>query len=126
MRTRRRHLADPVAATSLAALVLAGALVAGCASYKAGRLYQSGTAALDRRDPVTAIVDLERAAQLAPHASEVHNHLGLAYAAAGRDQEALAAFEQALAADCDNRAAQHNLARARERAAALELAGDAP
>ena len=46
------------------------------------RLYRSGTAALDRGEPERAIADLEQAAALAPQASEVQNHLGLAYAAA--------------------------------------------
>ena len=48
-----------------------------------------------------------------PHASEVQNHLGAAYAAEGRDAEALAAFERAVALDCDNAAAQQNLRAAR-------------
>jgi Flp pilus assembly protein TadD len=89
------------------------ALVPGCASLDASRLYASGTEALDRGDSARAVADLERAAALWPEASEVHNHLGLAYAQAGRDAEALAAFEQAVALDCDNDAAQHNLRAAR-------------
>jgi lipoprotein NlpI len=52
---------------------------------------------------------LERAAVLAPERSEVFNHLGLAYAAAGRPADALSAFERAVALDCDNRAAAANL-----------------
>jgi cytochrome c-type biogenesis protein CcmH/NrfG len=46
----------------------------------------------------------------------VHNHLGLAYAAAERHGDALREFERAVAIDCDNRAAQANLARARAHA----------
>jgi cytochrome c-type biogenesis protein CcmH/NrfG len=41
------------------------------------------------------------------------DHLGIAYAAAGRPLDALAAFERAVALDCDNRAAKANLAAAR-------------
>lgn len=89
------------------------ALASGCASLEASRLYASGTEALDRGDTARAIADLERAAALWPEASEVHNHLGLAYARAGRDALALAAFEQAVALDCDNDAARHNLRAAR-------------
>ncbi|NNL86317.1 MAG: tetratricopeptide repeat protein [Myxococcales bacterium] len=84
----------------------------GCASYQAGRLYAEGSAVIST-DPAQAIDKLVRAAELAPHASEIHNHLGLAYAEAGRSSEALAAFERAVAVDCDNQAAQYNLSRAR-------------
>jgi tetratricopeptide (TPR) repeat protein len=96
-------------------LLLAVGLVAatGCAEFHGARLYHSGSEALDRGDPARAIADLERAAELAPHASEVRNHLGLAYAAAGRPDDAIASFEQALVLDCDNEAARHNLAMAR-------------
>lgn len=85
-------------------LVVAG----GCASYRGARLYQGGTRALDAGDPATAIAKLEEAAALVPEASEVQNHLGLAYAAAGRQREALAAFRRAVELDCDNAAARRN------------------
>jgi len=100
---------------ALALGVLVGFGAAGCASWEGARLYQSGTQALDRGEPTRAIADLERAAELAPEASEVQNHLGLAYAAAGRDADALRAFERAVDIDCDNRAAAENLAVARGR-----------
>ena len=96
----------------IALALLAGIAATGCATYEAGRLYSEGSAAISS-DPERAVVQLERAAQLAPQASEIHNHLGLAYAEAGRSQDAIAAFERALAIDCDNEAAQYNLARAR-------------
>ena len=83
--------------------------LAGCASLEGARLYQSGTEALDRGDSERAIADLERAAELVPTASEVRNHLGLAYAAAGRDDDARNAFRRAVDLDCDNRAALDNL-----------------
>lgn len=97
------------------ALLLA-LLLTGCASYRAARLYHSGTAALDRGDSQRAIIDLEQAAELAPAASEVQNHLGLAYAAAGREDEALHAFRRAVDFDCDNAAANENLRMAERRA----------
>ena len=83
--------------------------IAGCAQFEGARLYQSGTAALDRGQPERAIVDLERAADRVPEASEVQNHLGLAYAAAGREDEALRAFQRAVDLDCENDAARENL-----------------
>ncbi len=96
------------ASRAILLLPIAAALV-GCTSLRAARLYGSGTEALDRGNVELAIVDLERAAQLAPGASEVQNHLGLAYAAAGRDADALAAFRRAVELDCDNEAAATNL-----------------
>ena len=95
----------------LPVLVVAGLACAGgpWASYQAARLYASGSAALERGDSARAISDLERATRLAPHASEIQNHLGAAYAHAGRDDEALAAFRRAVELDCDNEAAQQNL-----------------
>ncbi len=81
----------------------------GCASFQGARLYGSGNDALERGETVQAIADLERAAELLPHASEVQNHLGLAYEAAGRPEAARRSFERAVELDCDNEAAQHNL-----------------
>jgi Flp pilus assembly protein TadD len=89
----------------------------GCAAVAGHRHFEAGNEALDRGDATLAVVELERAAALVPGASEVQNHLGLAYAAAGRDAEARAAFERAVALDCDNRAAVENLDAARRRAA---------
>ncbi len=100
-----------------AVCVLAVAL--GCSSFQAARLYQGGTAALDRGDPARAVLDLERAAELLPEASEVQNHLGLAYQAEDRDREAELAFERAVALDCDNDAAAENLRVAQARSAGV-------
>ena len=97
---------------ALCALVLA----LGCSSYRAARLYQSGTNALDRGDATQAVVELERAAELLPEASEVQNHLGLAYQAAGRERDAELAFRHAVALDCGNAAAVKNLRVAEARA----------
>jgi Flp pilus assembly protein TadD len=81
----------------------------GCSSFQAARLYHDGTAAFERGDSARAVSDLERAAGLLPEASEIQNHLGLAYQAEGRDRDAELAFERAVALDCDNDAAAQNL-----------------
>jgi Flp pilus assembly protein TadD len=92
-------------------LVLAAcvAIAAGCAGFEAARLEQSGRAALDRGDATAAVADLERAAALAPHASAIQNHLGIAYEQAGRRADAERAYERAVELDCDNGAAKANL-----------------
>jgi Flp pilus assembly protein TadD len=106
-------------------VLLAAAFLAasGCATYEGARLYDRGSAALERGDAAAAVADLERAAALVPHASEVQNHLGLAYDAQGRPGDALTAFQRAVALDCDNAAAQRNLRAAEARTAAV---GEAP
>ena len=100
----------------LATFLLVSLASMGCATFQGARLYSSGTDALDRGDTARAIADLERAADLVPHASEIQNHLGLAYAADGRSREALLAFRRAVALDCGNLAAQRNLRAAEARA----------
>jgi Flp pilus assembly protein TadD len=104
----------------IAVLAAAAALLAGgCASIEATQRFRSGTAALDRGDAGRAVSELERAAALAPEVSAIQNHLGLAYEQAGRPDDALHAFERAVALDCENEAAAHNLRALRvERAAA--------
>jgi Flp pilus assembly protein TadD len=97
--------------------LLASGAPGGCAKFEAARLYDSGTAAIESGDSARAIADLERAATLAPDASEIQNHLGIAYQAAGRDSQAADAFERALELDCDNTAARTNLDRLRLRLA---------
>jgi Flp pilus assembly protein TadD len=93
-------------------LVLAvGAM--GCAAVQGERHYRSGTRALERGDAASAVVELEAAAARAPGSSEVHNRLGMAYAASGRSDEAIREFENAVALDCGNQAALRNLERAR-------------
>lgn len=81
----------------------------GCASYTGARLYLRGTQELDRGEIVQAIATLETAATYAPEASEIQNHLGIAYREAGDHEKALHAFRRAVELDCTNRAAQHNL-----------------
>ena len=97
-------------------LLLALAALAGCASFEGARLYRSGTQALDAGDAPRAVADLERAAALVPHGSEIQNHLGLAYDAAGRPAAARSAYQRAVDLDCDNLAARRNLEAARARA----------
>ncbi|TMA36560.1 MAG: tetratricopeptide repeat protein [Deltaproteobacteria bacterium] len=94
--------------------VLAALLCAllGCSAIEGARLYREGTEALERGDAESAVRALELAADRAPEASEVQNHLGLAYLASGRRDDAVRAFERAIALDCDNAAARHNLAAA--------------
>ena len=88
---------------------LSALLGAGCTAIEGARLYRDGTDALERGDAEQAVVALERAAERVPEASEVQNHLGLAYLALGRRGEAQLAFERAVALDCGNAAAVHNL-----------------
>jgi Flp pilus assembly protein TadD len=107
----------PTAAALAGRALLCLALASGCAAWSGARLYESGSQALDRRDPKTAIADLEQAARLLPEASEVQNHLGIAYEAAGREDDALAAYRRALALDCGNDAAARNLRAAERRGA---------
>jgi Flp pilus assembly protein TadD len=110
-----------VRALVVAAAVAALAALSGCATYQGARLYDRGTRALERGDAAAAVADLERASALVPDASEIQNHLGLAYEAQGRPADARAAFERAVALDCDNDAAQHNLHAAEARARAGEV-----
>ena len=86
----------------------------GCESpparaWQAAREYGAGTRALDDGDAAEAVVRLERAASLSPQASEIRNHLGIAYWQTGRPDRARAEFERALALDCENEAARRNL-----------------
>jgi Flp pilus assembly protein TadD len=94
-------------------LALFAPVSVGCNAVSGARLYREGALALDRGDAQGAVLALESAARRVPRASEVQNHLGLAYLAAGRPDDALHAFERAVALDCDNAAAAHNLRRAR-------------
>jgi Flp pilus assembly protein TadD len=94
------------------ASLLAGLLGTGCATLEGARLYRNGTSALERGDASRAIADLEGAAARVPRVSEVHNRLGVAYAAAGRREDAIREFQSAIEIDCGNAAAGRNLRRA--------------
>ena len=94
-----------------ALVLLTIAMSFGCTAWRGAALYQNGTSALDDGDVARALLDLGRAAELMPDASEIRNHLGLALLAAGRDEDARRSFEHAVALDCTNHAASDNLAR---------------
>jgi len=96
----------------------AALLALGCAALDGARLGESGTHALERGDLEAAIADLEAAVERVPQASELHNRLGVAYAAAGRREEAIREFRSAVELDCANALAARNLERA------LAAAGD--
>jgi len=94
------------------AYLLTALLAAGCATLEGARLYRSGTSALERGDASRAVADLEGAAARVPGVSEVHNRLGVAYAAAGRREDAIREFRSATLIACGNEAAARNLRRA--------------
>ena len=105
-----------VRAATLAGALAFGVVGVGCEStpmrsIRGARHYAAGTQALTRSDGVLAISELERAADLVPHASEIQNHLGLAYWSDGRMQAAKSAFEKAIELDCENVVALANFER---------------
>ncbi len=90
--------------------------IAGCQSapvlaLQGARHYAAGSEALEQGDGERAVHELSLAAFLIPHASEIQNHLGLAYLSEGDFGLARKSFEVAVALDCDNDAAHSNLAR---------------
>jgi Flp pilus assembly protein TadD len=107
-RRRAGRRESPLVRVPLAIALLAAGL-AGCAQVEASRLLRSGSAALDRGEPARAVAELERAAALAPQASAVQNHLGIAYERSGRPSDARRAYERAVELDCENEAARANL-----------------
>ncbi len=112
---------SPSRRLGLAFTALVLLLLGGCASHRGALLYKTGTEALDSGDSELAIARLKQAAELVPQASEIQNHLGLAYAASGRDRRALHAFRRAVELDCDNAAAVENLAAAEARLMSQDL-----
>lgn len=98
---------------ALLVLVLLLAPSAGCEStlmqtLRGARDYSAGSKALERGDSARAVVLLSQAAALVPRASEIQNHLGLAYWADGDRDRARIAFDRAIELDCDNAAARRN------------------
>lgn len=85
----------------------------GCSGFRAARLYQQGTLALNAGDAGLAISRLREAGHLRPDGSQIQNHLGLAFATSGQQEKALAAFRRAVELDCSNAAAAYNLTAAR-------------
>jgi len=77
-------------------------------SFRGAQHYAAGSESLERGDPVRALDELSRAAELVPQASEIQNHLGLAYWANGQPEQARNAFDRAIELDCDNTAARQN------------------
>ncbi len=109
---RRQAVLEGVAVAVLAVGLLSSP---GCTQWQAARLYQSGSQALQADDVDRAIDELSAAARLVPQASEIQNHLGLAWLEAGEDEHALRFFERAVELDCDNQAASDGLARVKAR-----------
>jgi len=107
-------------------LALVLAFAAGCASLEGARLYEQGSDALEAGETELAITKLEEATVLVPHASEIQNHLGIAYAEDGQHERALWAFRRAVELDCDNVAAQQNLDLAEERQSQLAVGAGSP
>lgn len=103
-----RPLSTALVGSLMLVLGLAPGLVA-CASYRGARLYAAGNTSLDHGEVDQAVAQLEQAAALVPHASEIQNDLGVAYLAAGRSADARRAFERAVDLDCDNKSATANL-----------------
>lgn len=93
--------------------------IAPVRSFRAAQYYAEGTRALEASDGPRAIEALEQAASLMPEASEIQNHLGLAYWSVEREADALRSLERAVLLDCANEAARSNLERLREARASL-------
>lgn len=113
MRRRERHNRGTSILAAFGLSLIVGSVACESIPIRAmrgARYYAEGSEALERGDSVRAVEDLERAAGLVPHASEIQNHLGLAYWAAGQEKNARFAFDRAIELDCDNRAARQNRA----------------
>jgi tetratricopeptide (TPR) repeat protein len=127
----RRRTTSSIRIALLAAAVGFALVQAGCTSapvraFHGAHHYAAGTEALERQENGRAIRELELAAEWVPHASEVQNHLGLAYWAEGRVEQARDAFERSVALDCQNEAARSNLERlVRSSAEPIEIAPEA-
>ena len=77
-------------------------------TYRGAQYYAEGSDSLRRGESARAIEELSRAVELVPHASEIQNHLGLAYWAGGQPEQAHIAFDRAIELDCDNLEARQN------------------
>ena len=89
-------------------LILVGCESTPMRTLRGARYYSAGSEALERGDSSAAIRALTQAADLVPRASEIQNHLGLAYWASGDAERADLAFGRALELDCDNAEARRN------------------
>jgi len=63
--------------------------------------YERANYAFDQGDFVTAIEDFQKVIELEPSNSRAYNNLGLAYAALGRDEDAINAYNSAIEYDRD-------------------------
>jgi Flp pilus assembly protein TadD len=98
--------------TKRVGLLLILGCLAGCGALEGPRLHVQGTEALERGQYSQAREALSRAAVLVEHppqASQVQNHLGLAYLGEGENELATQSFRRAIDLDCRNEAAKHNL-----------------
>ena len=111
--SRTKRLKRLKRASEAVILVLLAVGLAGCASFRAARLYQQGTAALNAGHPEIALELLERAGRLEPGQTQIQNHIGLVFALTGQHEKALSAFQRAVDLDCSNSAAVQNLVAAR-------------
>ncbi len=102
--TKKRDAGSIVLCLAAAGLLpLAGCTPAGPrALLKGERLMRAGNYA-------AAVAKLEEATQLLPNQPPAWNHLGLAYHGAGRPEEAIRAYQRALALDRNLAAARYNL-----------------
>ena len=125
---RQRSVARGLlAGGSLALLLSSGCAEAPRRAWEGARLYSAGTRSLEAGDAATAVDELSRAADLVPQASEIQNHLAMAYWTLGQLDEAEAAFDEALVLDCENEAARSNrdrLLAERKRSALAEEGGE--
>ena len=109
------HRVGPVFRGTFRTVLIVGSMLVtnGCQSppldaMRGAQFYASGTQSLRAGNSAIAIRDLLRAAELVPHASEIQNHLGLAYWAEGDQEQARLAFDRAIELDCGNTAALEN------------------
>jgi tetratricopeptide (TPR) repeat protein len=101
-----KKLVAPLPALTLTVLSLA--LFTGCAE-SGPRALLHGERLLREGNYAQAIQTLERAALLLPRDARAWNHLGLAYHNAGRLDDAVKAYQQALALDRNLAAVHYNL-----------------
>ena len=120
----RAHGADPVAMRALAGCSSPSRSLAGWLRHLRGRAPLRPRHARPRARRRRGGGGRPRAGdpRSCPDASEIQNHLGLAYVEAGREADALRAFQRAVALDCDNQAARQNLRAAEARAGAEAVA----
>src|SRR6266536_2482156 len=98
----------PALLGALMVATLVPLLFGGCADPGPRALLQ-GDRFLRKADFARAIEKLERATRLLPKEARAWNHLGLAYHGAGRREQAVKAYQQALTLDRNLAAAHYNL-----------------